>query len=569
MALHSLPFPRRVTPYCLVWFAAVTPAQGQIPSTADLADPVLYYQSKNQAATMIRSGDRTSAIPVLERLSRASPDDGEVVLMLAQAFRSVDCERATAYHERAIQLGWLDLATGRYEQAACVAQLQRPDDALALLQRALDAGYRFRVRLGRDSRFESLASDARFGIIAGMPGQPTSEREAGWRQDIDYLEREIRRTHHRFRTESLPTTFVEVRDALIESLGEASDEEIVVGLQRLVAQLGDGHSVVYPFGMERGTLRRLPISLYWFSDGLFIINAPEGREDWIGREVQAIGDVPTSDLLNSVRHLASHDNPKGLLWVSPTYLTFPAFVRSMGGAVDGDTMILDLRGDGGSERVAIVAEDVDPSRIDLGLIAPESDVVPPTYLARTGENYWFGEPVGGTLYVQFNRVLDGPGETLTEFALRLRGRLQQGDVQHLVVDVRNNNGGEGSLLRELVRTLVWFDSSREDAGIFVVQGRNTFSAAQTFIGQLDTLTDALFVGEPSGSKPNRVGDESLFRLPYSGVLGAIASGYHQTRSKDHRIWIAPDLPVSLSSADYFAGRDPALEAVASFIAALR
>jgi hypothetical protein len=36
---------------------------------------------------------------------------------------------------------------------------------------------------------------------------------------------------------------------------------------------------------------------------------------------------------------------------------------------------------------------------------------------------------------------------------------------------------------------------------------------------------------------------------------------------DRRVWIAPDVPMALTSADYLAGRDPVLEAVRRVIAA--
>lgn len=60
---------------------------------------------------------------------------------------------------------------------------------------------------------------------------------------------------------------------------------------------------------------------------------------------------------------------------------------------------------------------------------------------------------------------------------------------------------------------------------------------------------------------------SRFRLPYSGTLANISWRYHQGSilSDDHRLWIAPHVPVELSSEDYFANRDPALEAVLEVI----
>ena len=60
----------------------------------------------------------------------------------------------------------------------------------------------------------------------------------------------------------------------------------------------------------------------------------------------------------------------------------------------------------------------------------------------------------------------------------------------------------------------------------------------------------------------------LFKLPYSGLSGPLASQLHQQSwPEDHRIWIPPDVPVGLTSEEFFAGRDPALEAITHLIAA--
>jgi hypothetical protein len=56
-------------------------------------------------------------------------------------------------------------------------------------------------------------------------------------------------------------------------------------------------------------------------------------------------------------------------------------------------------------------------------------------------------------------------------------------------------------------------------------------------------------------------------LPYSGLEMTISTRYHQTDDQDQRTWIAPKIPVDLSSADYFANRDPVLDAVREVIRA--
>ena len=93
------------------------------------------------------------------------------------------------------------------------------------------------------------------------------------------------------------------------------------------------------------------------------------------------------------------------------------------------------------------------------------------------------------------------------------------------------------------------------------------TVTQTFVNVLDALTNAIFVGEPTGSRANFAGEGGFLLLPCHPELRAnISTAYHQgTMWEDHRLWIAPDVPVSLSSADYFAGKDPVLNAVVDLI----
>ncbi|HKQ53744.1 MAG TPA: hypothetical protein VJT74_15315 [Pyrinomonadaceae bacterium] len=61
-------------------------------------------------------------------------------------------------------------------------------------------------------------------------------------------------------------------------------------------------------------------------------------------------------------------------------------------------------------------------------------------------------------------------------------------------------------------------------------------------------------------------DAIFFNLPYSGLLVILSNVvWNLSGPYDTRRWIAPDVPVALSSADYFADRDPALDAVRELI----
>jgi hypothetical protein len=70
----------------------------------------------------------------------------------------------------------------------------------------------------------------------------------------------------------------------------------------------------------------------------------------------------------------------------------------------------------------------------------------------------------------------------------------------------------------------------------------------------------IFVGEPTGGKPDSVGDEVVFELPYSRINVNVSDLYWEGWPQDHRAWIAPDAYAPPTFAALRSGRDPALEA---------
>jgi hypothetical protein len=188
----------------------------------------------------------------------------------------------------------------------------------------------------------------------------------------------------------------------------------------------------------------------------------------------------------------------------------------------------------------------------------------PLYLRDRNKPYWLEHlPEARLVYMQYNAVANQKEESLNQFCRRMMAFVEANGAENLSIDLRHNGGGNGLLNRALIRELVRSDTINRKGHLFVILGRNTFSAAMSVATDLERQTECLFVGEPSCSGPNFRGQANPITLPYSGLRLSCASLYYQGAllSCDRRPWIAPDIVAELSSADEADNRDPALSAI--------
>jgi hypothetical protein len=187
----------------------------------------------------------------------------------------------------------------------------------------------------------------------------------------------------------------------------------------------------------------------------------------------------------------------------------------------------------------------------------------PLYRQRPDEAYWFEFLADfRAVYMKFKDVANRKDENLARFTDRLIEFIESKKANCLIIDVRLNGGGDNYLNRHLVRAIAACKRVNRPGHLYVITGRETFSAAMNFVTDMERQTEALFAGEPPGGSPNMYGDAVEIIVPHSGLVVRCSSRYWEKSTPDDpRLLHEPDLPVPVSSADYFQGRDPVLEAV--------
>jgi hypothetical protein len=369
---------------------------------------------------------------------------------------------------------------------------------------------------------------------------PSTDRVAGWRSDLDRLVGDLK-----------------------DTAATATDDELMVGVVRAVALVSahgrDSHTGLYPWSpASHYPVHSLPLRLWLFPDGVHVIAALAPYEDLVGARVDSVAGQPIGDVMRALDPLIPRDNETTVRLLTPRFLLMPEVLHGLGLVSGVGPLELGVVDASGSRRTVSIAPiamaDYNAWAGPYGLFLPADPKV--RYLSRMDEPLWWTRLEDGTLYVQYNRV-----DPLDTEASQLAAAAAASDVTRVVVDIRHNYGGEVNALIAILDALA--TPKLGQAGrLFLITGRNTYSAASLFAAKLQARTRLTVVGEPMGGSPNLWGNAEDFSLPWSGLSVGVATQFELATSVDDvRLTIEPDLPVPLTFADWSAGRDPALEVI--------
>jgi hypothetical protein len=412
-------------------------------------------------------------------------------------------------------------------------------------------------------------------LAAAAPPPLTAAQVSDWREDLHFLATELPRRHPMLFDGLTPTRLTRAQldsavadlDARIPTLAR---HEVTVGLQRIVAMVGAGHTSINPMFDRSLGYRSYPLELYAFRDGIFVVRADSAHRELVGARVLRIGSLPVDSALARVATVISHENQQFVRSAGMVYLMIPEVLHALRIAPELERLDVTLDQNG---RRTVTLTPVGPlplrshegpvdERAGWPTMRPAS-VPPPLWLSRPERRWLEYLPERRTLYVSFqSHVPSHQGEPIDAFVARVLASADSLRPARLVIDVRDDLGGDSSYNLALVQGIirrVWIDQPDR---LFVIIGRGTYSAAMSLVNEMERYTQATFVGEPTGSPPAFFGDHVSVSLPHSGIQLNISTLWWETQNpRDHRSWVAPAVYAEASSADYRAGVDPALQAV--------
>ena len=551
-------------------FVIIPCAQAQQPATS-------FPETLKNAESATTQKDWKTAAGYWARVVDTNPVNARFWEQFAQAlYQNKDYKQAIPAYQKALELGAGYPSNQAYNIACCYALLGDKESALKWLEKAVAMGFRYLEVAHNDSDLQSLHSDPRYQKLVGVEDVSKMTREQGWRHDLALLEREVNRkgfAYGVFRT----ITKAEFHDAvsnLTARIGKLTDQQMVVEIMKLLRLLGDGHTGLLGPPQQPDYALALPLQFFLFKEGLYVIAGDPKYKELLGSQVLKFGTHSVEEVLKSLDPLISRDNELWPSQLAPYHVRSLPLLSALGLVSDIKKIDLRLRDANGNERTATVEADAThPNNVIWNNFPADwityAQTLPPPlplYLKNPKPHYWFEYlEQQKIVYFQYNNVINEKQEPLDAFTERLFKFIDEHEVDKLVIDMRWNNGGNTFLSQPLLYSLIKSDKVNQKGKLFVIIGRRTFSAAQNTITFFELHTKAILVGEPTGSRPNFVGEESPFLLPYSKVLVNVSDLYWQSSwPMDYRTWTAPQIYTPPTFAAYRANRDPAMEAILAY-----
>jgi hypothetical protein len=226
-----------------------------------------------------------------------------------------------------------------------------------------------------------LAIPAATAALAQSPA-PTAQQ---WRDDLAFLARTLPERHPRpFGTITRERWLAAVA-ALDGSIPSIPPHAIAVGFARVVALIGDAHTVAYAASVPPG-FHSLPIRLYWFADGLHVIAATRSREALLGLRLTRVGATPVDSAVRVVARTFVGENAALLRTGAAQALTTIEVLHALGLSEDASGATLGFEGPSGPVQVTLPrVEDLNAAE---WIRWPERTGAP-TPLARSRPQSWY------------------------------------------------------------------------------------------------------------------------------------------------------------------------------------
>jgi len=385
-------------------------------------------------------------------------------------------------------------------------------------------------------------------------GLAQSVNHANWMEDLNFYKTNLQEKHiDLFHTIS-ESEFDKELKKIISAIESKSEIDLIIDLMRLTQKIDDGHTALSLRGVER---HFFPIEIYKVENQWRVIKTTKKYKNLLGKVLTKIEDKEINSVASEVSQVAQYiENKQSADVRTGEYMTISELLFGLNiiqSPTKAQFTFLDTA-TGKEEAVnlkAINHEDYfDNTQFESFHIS-----TPEIQKPRDSKHdfLWFS-PIKDTegIYIKFESYPSF--EEMESFSGKTLNFINEHEIKQVVIDLRNNGGGDFFVGTFLAYYLNLADSIDWNSGVYVMTDKITFSAATINASQFQKILNAKIVGEPTGSNPTGYQDMGQFTLPNSGMIVTYSKRLFKFQETETE-GIQPDVLIPYDWNSYSTGND--------------
>jgi len=380
---------------------------------------------------------------------------------------------------------------------------------------------------------------------------------ANWIEDIDYYKTNLEKKHIDLYNNISKIEFEQELQKLKSNLNKKTDTDVIIDLMRLTRKIGDGHTAFSLRGVET---HLFPIEIYKVNGQWRVIKTTEKHKDILGKELVAIDGKPMEQVEDEVSKIAQHvENEQSKIIRVAQYSMISELLYGLHlTQKEFDAIFTFL--DENERKTEVTLKSINSKDYyenvefkSLETVIPE--IEKPIDLKH--DYLWFS-PIKTTqaIYIKFESYPSF--EEMETFGASVLNHINKNNIKQIVIDLRNNGGGDFFVGTFLAYYLNLADSIDWKSGVYVLTDKVTFSAATSNASQFRQILNAKIVGEPTGSNPSGYQDMGQFTLPNSGMTVTYSKRLFRFQEKIAQ-GLQPDVLIEYDWQSYSKGIDNMME----------
>lgn len=378
-----------------------------------------------------------------------------------------------------------------------------------------------------------------------------------WKEDLKIYKESIEQKYIDLYHSVSKETFLTEWSKIYNNVDSLNDFDIILKLMCLTRQINDGHTAV---SLRNMTTHQFPLEVEYIDNQWRVVKVNNKNNNLLKLSLVAIDNVPIKEVSAKVSEVAQFvENQFSQIIRTGNYLTISELLFALNVTKKKNEAVFTFL-DANNKKIKTTLKALDVNSLNKTSDFVYLTIGVPEITKPNNPSFpylWFS-PIKNTqaIYINFESYptfddMQIFGETLVNYILK-------NQINQVVIDMRNNGGGDLYVGTVLAYALNLADSIDWKNGVFVLTSNKTFSAATSNTALFKHLLNAKIVGQPTGSNPNGYQDMDQFELPNSKLIITYSKRKFNL-SETVTNGIQPDVLLIDNWSDYKLGIDNILQ----------